>query len=106
MPEPRILVVRLGAMGDVIHALPAVASLKRSLPAAWIAWAIDPKWAVLLTNNPTVDEVLLFDRHSWPSIRAAWRHLRRVRFDVAVDLQGLIKSGLIVAASGAPERVG
>jgi heptosyltransferase-1 len=106
MSGPRILVVRLGAMGDVIHALPAVATLKRSFPAARLTWAIDPKWAVLLDGNPYVDEMLLFDRRDWSSVRAAWRALRRERYDTAIDFQGLIKSALLAAASGARDRIG
>src|SRR3974390_472336 len=106
MQSPRILGVRLGAMGDVIHALPAVATLKRSFPPARLTWAIDPKWAVLLEGNSSVDEMLLFDRRRWPSVRAAWQALRREHFDVGIDFQGLIKSALLAAASGARTRVG
>ena len=106
MSSPRILVVRLGAMGDVIHALPAVATLKRGFPSAHVTWVIDPKWAVLVEGNPYVDELLVFDRRRWPSVRAAWQALRRDRFDVAVDFQGLIKSALIATVSGARSRIG
>jgi heptosyltransferase-1 len=106
MPPSRILVVRLGAMGDVIHALPAVVTLKRNFPSARITWVIDPKWAVLLEDNPFVDEVLPFDPRNWSGIRGFWGALRRSRFDLAVDLQGLVKSALILAASGAARRVG
>jgi heptosyltransferase-1 len=93
-------------MGDVIHALPAVASLKQTFPAAHLAWMIDLKWAPLLHDNPYVDQVVLFDRRKLTSIRAAWSHLRKMNYDLAVDLQGLIKSAAIVAASGAGTRVG
>lgn len=106
MQSPRILVVRLGSMGDVIHALPAVATLKRSFPSAHLTWAIDPKWAVLIEGNPYMDEILLFDRHRWTSVREAWRRLRREQYDIAVDFQGLMKSALLVRASGARLRVG
>jgi heptosyltransferase-1 len=106
MTPYRILVVRLGAMGDVIHALPAVVSLKQTFPAAHLSWMIDPKWAPLLRDNPYVDQTVVFDRRRLAGIRAAWRHLRKMRYDLAVDLQGLIKSAAIVAASGAGIRVG
>ncbi len=106
MQPSRILVVRLGAMGDVIHALPAVVTLKRNFPSASITWVIDPKWAVLLDGNPFVDEVLPFDPRAWVSIHKLWSVLRRSRFDTAVDLQGLVKSAVIVGASGAPRRIG
>ncbi len=106
MPFSSVLVVRLGAMGDIVHALPAVATLKRSLPSARIAWVIDPKWMPLLAGNPYVDEVIAFNRREWGSVRALWSRLRRERFDVALDLQGLIKSAMIAAASGAGQRIG
>ena len=55
MNGPRILVVRLGSMGDVVAALPAVASLKHSIPHSRLAWVIEPKWSMLLQDNPYVD---------------------------------------------------
>lgn len=96
----RIAVVRLGAMGDVIHALPAVANLKR------VTWIIEPRWAPLLAGNPNVDEVILLNRRQWSSIREVWGKLRASSFALALDLQGLIKSALVVAATGAKRRVG
>lgn len=98
----RILVVRLGAMGDVIHTMPAVASLKR-IVGAEVVWAVEPKWAVLLQGNPNVDAVVEFDRKKWASVRAALAALRQKRFDMAVDFQGLIKSALVAKASGADD---
>ena len=90
----RILVIRLGSMGDVIHALPAVASFKRSFPDASVDWVIRPRWAPLLEGNPTVDTVIPFDR-SLACLRESLRRLRRERYGVAVDFQGLIQSALI-----------
>jgi heptosyltransferase I len=101
---PRILVVRLGSMGDVIAALPAVASLKHSIPHSKITWVIDPKWSVLLEGNPYVDSVLHLDRRTFTGLRQAWRDLRTARFDFAVDFQGLVKSAL-VATLARPERI-
>jgi heptosyltransferase I len=100
----RILVVRLGAMGDVIHALPAAASLKQSFPRCFLAWAIEPRWMPLLEGNPYLDEVMPVDRTSWRSLLALRRRLRAAKFDFAVDLQGLIKSALIASAAR-PERI-
>lgn len=100
----RILVVRLGAMGDVIHALPAVATLKHSFPQSRLVWAIEPKWAPLLEGNPFVDDVLPADRRDVWSLGGLWRRLRAERFDFAVDFQGLIKSALIAAAAQ-PQRI-
>ena len=76
MTGPRILVIRLGAMGDVIAALPAVASLKHSIPHSKITWVIEPKWSVLLEGNPYVDSVIHLDRRTLSSFRSAWRELR------------------------------
>ncbi|MBL8174428.1 MAG: glycosyltransferase family 9 protein [Bryobacterales bacterium] len=102
----RILIVRLGAMGDVIHTLPAAAALRRRYPGAHVAWAVEPRWAALLEGNAAIDEVVPLNRRQWGSIRAAWRQLRRERFDVAMDFQGLIKSALTARASGAKRIVG
>jgi heptosyltransferase-1 len=100
MPVSRILVVRLSSMGDVIHALPAVASLKHSFPESRVSWVIKKRWAPLLAGNPFVDEVIPFDRNA-SGIAALWRKLRAEAFDVAVDFQGLIQSAVIAAAGSA-----
>lgn len=104
MNAPRILVVRLGSMGDIIAALPAVASLKHSLPQAKITWAIEPKWTPLLEGNPHVDSVITFDRRTFNAWRRAWRELRAGRFDTVIDFQGLVKSALL-ATVARPERI-
>jgi heptosyltransferase-1 len=101
---PRILVVRLGSMGDVIAALPAVASLKHSIPHSKITWVIDPKWSLLLEGNPYVDSVVHLDRRTFTGLRNAWSQLRAAKFDFAVDFQGLVKSAL-VATLARPERI-
>ena len=104
MNGPRILVVRLGAMGDVITTLPAVASLKHSIAHSKLTWVIEPKWSVLLESNPYVDSVILLNRRTASGLKAAWRELRAEHFDLAVDFQGLIKSAL-VATAARPERI-
>ncbi|MBI2685800.1 MAG: glycosyltransferase family 9 protein [Acidobacteria bacterium] len=107
MADPvHILLVRLGAFGDVLHALPTAASMKRSIPGATITWAIDPRWQWLLDGNPDVDTVLPVNRHSRESLREAWRFFRERPVDIAVDVQGLIKSGLLVRAAHAKRRIG
>jgi heptosyltransferase-1 len=95
MPRRRILIVRLGAMGDIVHALPAVAALRRTFPGATIDWAIHPKWRGLLDANPLGATPVPFDRHNRPLCRAALAALRAARYDVAVDLQGLVQSALV-----------
>src|SRR5271157_4784780 len=89
-PKPQILVVRLGSMGDVIHALPAVATLKHGFPGSVLTWIVHPRWSPLLEGNPFIDRLIPFDRRSLRGIGEAWRLLRANRYDFAVDLQGLI----------------
>jgi heptosyltransferase-1 len=104
MSGPRILVIRLGAFGDVIHALPAVASLKHSIPHSKITWIVEPRWSVLLQDNPYVDSVILLDRGTLGGLRTAWSRLRDPGFDFVVDFQGLIKSALVASVARA-ERI-
>src|SRR5262245_17138211 len=101
----RILVIRLGSMGDVIHALPAVASLKHSYPRSHLSCIVTPRWAPLLEANPCIDEVIPYERTVDVS-RSAWTRLRSERYQLAVDLQGLIQSALIGAVSRADKIVG
>jgi heptosyltransferase-1 len=100
----RILVIRLGAMGDILHALPAAATLKHGFPGSHLTWAVEPKWAPLLDENPFVDCVTLVRRRSAAELWRSWRDLRSRPYDLAVDFQGLIKSALVARASGA-ERI-
>jgi heptosyltransferase-1 len=90
-------------MGDVIHALPAVATLKHSFPGSTLSWVVDRRWAPLVKDNPFVDRVILFER-SLHGLRETWRELRAGRFTLAVDLQGLVKSALVALAAH-PERI-
>jgi heptosyltransferase-1 len=91
-------------MGDILHVLPAVASLKQSFPGTTLAWAIEERWTPLLEGNPFVDEIITVERHSLRAILDLRRHLRQARFDIAVDFQGLLKSA-IVASFARPERI-
>lgn len=102
--DPGVLVVRLGSMGDVIHALPAVASLKHSFPGRHVSWVIDPRWACLLDGNPFVDQVVHLDRRTLSGVKHAWRELRARRYALAVDFQGLCKSAL-AASCARPDRI-
>ncbi len=102
--EPGILIVRLGAMGDVLHALPAAASLKHNFPAAPLTWVVEAAWAPLLEENPFVDRVIALDRRkpgTWWNTR---RELLRSRYSLAVDFQGLLKSAF-TASLARPEKI-
>lgn len=91
-------------MGDIIHCLPAVASLKHGIPKSHVTWVVEQRWAPLLADNPYLDRVVLLDRQSLSGLRAAWRDLRSQRYDIAVDFQGLVKSAL-VASAARPEKL-
>jgi heptosyltransferase-1 len=93
--SPAILVVRLGAMGDIIHTLPAAAALKAGHPHSHLAWVVEPKWAPLLEENPFVDRVLLLRRDSLAGLLASQRAICETNYDFAVDFQGLLKSALV-----------
>jgi heptosyltransferase-1 len=95
----KLLIVRLGAMGDVLHALPAAASLRQSFPGKKLVWITRPKWLPLLAGNPSIDEVLLFDRSSAARLWNSWRQIRKVRPLLAFDFQGLIQSALVGRAA-------
>jgi heptosyltransferase-1 len=104
MSQARILVVRLGAMGDIIHTLPAVASVKQSFPQSHLAWAVEERWMPLLEGNPFVDEVIAVGKRTLSNMLALRRRLRAGAFQTAIDFQGLLKSAL-TASFARPERI-
>ena len=104
-PVSRILVVRLGAMGDIIHTLPAAASLRASFPDARISWAVEPRWAPLLESNPSIDRLVEVDRRR-EGILGSLRHLRAEPYDLAIDFQGLIKSAVVARLARPTHIVG
>jgi heptosyltransferase-1 len=99
-----IVIVRLGAMGDIIHALPGAASLKHSFPEARVTWVVEPGWVPLLEENGFVDRIVVFRRKEPGSWRRTKDELRAEHYDLAVDFQGLTKSALI-ANIARPERI-
>ncbi len=98
-----ILIVRLGAMGDIIHSLPGAASLKHSFPGARITWVVSPQFAPLLEGSGFVDRLVMFRRNEPGSWKRTRDDLRAEHYDLAVDFQGLTKSALI-AHLARPER--
>jgi heptosyltransferase-1 len=128
-PGPqRILIVRLSSMGDVIHALPAVAALRAALPSATLGWLVEERWAELLCTLPTaragprspqrplVDAIhtvnlkrlrsSLPSSQTWERIAAGLSDLRAARYQVAIDLQGAARSAILARWSGAPTIYG
>jgi len=106
MHSQRFLLIRLGSMGDVIHALPAAAALHDTIPDAGIDWVIDPKWSRLLEGNPTITNAIALDRKSTVKILAGLAQMRAAKYTCAIDFQALYKSAVIAFASGAHRRIG
>jgi lipopolysaccharide heptosyltransferase I len=120
MAVRRIGIVKLSSLGDVVHALPVLAALRRALPGARLAWIVEAREAALLTGHPDLDDLVAVDTRRWrrqivrpaglaPVARAlggVLGRLRRLELDAAIDLQGLMKSGVITAMTSAPLRVG
>jgi heptosyltransferase-1 len=105
-PEERFLVVRLTALGDILHTVPAVAALRAAHRSAKIDWVVERKWAPVLEGSPALNEVIPFDRRSvWGAVECVER-LRENRYTCAIDFQGLYKSSILAALSGAPRRIG
>ena len=124
----RLLIVRLSAMGDVIHTLPAAQALRDAYPQAMIGWIIEERWAELLcargtarrgprsAQRPLVDWVHTVNLTGWrkslftiptlQEIARVWNDVRSVRYDVAVDLQGAIRSAVLARWSGTRVRYG
>jgi heptosyltransferase-1 len=110
----RILIVRLGAMGDVIHALPAASALRRDFPNARLDWVVESRWSDLI--SPGLANVLPTDtkswrKHwaratSWRSILELRRRLAELHYDTAIDLQGTLKSSVIAGWTRAPRVIG
>ncbi|MEN6372775.1 MAG: glycosyltransferase family 9 protein [Armatimonadota bacterium] len=101
-----ILIVRLSAIGDVVMTTAAVRMLRRRIPDARITWVVESKSAGILEGNPDVDETINFDRSGPASFLKLTQVLRKRQFDVALDFQGLARSALVTAASGAKRRIG
>ncbi|MBI5360354.1 MAG: glycosyltransferase family 9 protein [Planctomycetes bacterium] len=116
----RILVVRLGAFGDVVNTLPAFEALRHNFPHAFIGWLVEDKWKSLLEGYPGLDTIIPFEKstllknvksplkfpkaiaHSVPFIK----NLRKLDFDTAIDFHGNLKSGILTKLSGAKQRIG
>lgn len=100
--ESEFLIVRLSSLGDIIHALPAFSALRRCRPEAHISWAVEPRGGEILRLVPGLDRIIVLKKRGWR------KSLMPVRGKglIALDFQGLIKSGLIALLSGAGRRIG
>lgn len=111
----RILLIRGSSLGDIAHALPAALSLRRQLPAARLSWLVHRPYVPLLRALAPVDALLPFEREAlrpgkvWPLRRRLLgflRALRGARYHIVIDIQGLARTALFAAISGAPIRIG
>lgn len=109
MPDPasvnRLLIVRLGALGDIVHALPTAAALRRAFPSARLDWLVSAKHRAMLDLVPVIDRRIVIGAGAMSYVDAV-RELRRSRYDAALDLQGLIKSAALARSSGAARVIG
>jgi lipopolysaccharide heptosyltransferase I len=114
--SPKILIIKLSSLGDIIHTLPAFQSLRASFPEGRIDWLVECRLAFLLSAVPGIDHVIPIDtralrhtlvsRQSWHRLLEPIRRLRSVRYDAAIDFQGLIKTAVIGFGSRARMRIG
>ncbi|MGA2068960.1 MAG: glycosyltransferase family 9 protein [Thermoguttaceae bacterium] len=107
--RPRILIVRLSAIGDVIHGMPIACALRERFPDALLTWVVEERAADVLRGHAALDQLIVL-RHGWLKWPATvWRlrrQLRAMRLDVAVDVQGLSKAAIAAWLSGAKRRIG
>ena len=109
MESPRILIVRLSAIGDAIQTMPVACALRERFPQAFLAWAVESRAAALLHGHEAIDELILLPRGWLKSPGGVWRLRRKLhalRFDVAIDVQSLTKSAVLAWLSGARRRIG
>ena len=115
-PPGKILIIKPSALGDIVHSLPFLDTLKRCYPEAAIHWVVARGLHTFLEGHPLIDRLWIFDKEKWKKpgnlrttateLGAFAGGLRQERFDVSVDLSGLLRSGLITLAAGAPYRLG
>jgi heptosyltransferase I len=109
MKSPRILIVRLSAIGDAIQTMPVACALRERFPEAFLAWAVESRAAALLRGHESLDELIELPRGWLKSPRGVWRLRRRLhelQFDTAIDVQSLTKSAILAWLSGAKRRIG
>jgi lipopolysaccharide heptosyltransferase I len=109
----RLLIVKLGAIGDIVHTLPALSAIRRAFPRAEIGWVAEKRSVEILRDHPFIDRLFEIDTRRWRSglktrqilgeVGKELGGLRRAGYEIAIDFQGLIKSAAIAKASGASE---
>jgi heptosyltransferase-1 len=112
----KILVVKPSSLGDVVHSLPFLHAMKLRYPQAQVHWVIAKGLEGLLEGHPLIEKLIVINKDQWKNpakagntaleLAGLFKMLRRERYDIAVDLQGLLRSGIITMAAGAPVRIG
>jgi len=116
MAEKRILIVKMSAIGDVVHTIPAARAIKTAYPDSYLGWVIEDWAAPIIEGNPDIDAIFKVPKTAWKRSRSFFgkladilalrRQLRQHRFEIAFDFQGLTKSGFAARLSGAKTRIG
>lgn len=108
-----ILIVKLSAIGDVIHALPVSYALRQKYPTAHITWVVEPTAYEIVKHNPCVDEVILFQKKAFKTFKGFrenfkpfYKLLHQRKYDISIDLQGLFKSMAVVLTANAKKKIG
>jgi len=112
----KILIIKPSSLGDIVLALPTLSALRTSFPQAHISWLVRTQFAQLLENHPFLDDIVLFDREllgkAWCNVKAfssllsLVRRLKREKFDLVLDLQGLFRSAALGYICGCKRRYG
>jgi len=112
----RILLIKLSAVGDVVHTFPFLNRLRRQYPAARIDWVLKPAIAELVRHHPAIDNVVLYPHQASHGLRPGWQalaagtsliaELRSVRYELVIDLHGQLRTAILALATGAPKRIG
>ncbi len=116
----RILIIKLSAIGDVVQTLPALEAIKKTFPDSEITWVVEEAASGILEGHPLIDHLLISRRKTWirtlrnplacfrslGSVIGFFRELRGTRYDIAIDFQGLLKSGIVIGLSRAGRKIG
>jgi lipopolysaccharide heptosyltransferase I len=115
-PPRKILVIKPSSLGDVVHSLPFLNALRDSFPRAEIHWIIAKGLEGLLEGHPMINKLWIINKDEWKRIKGAgttikelrslFKSLKAEKYDIVIDLQGLLRSGIIAKATGAPLRIG
>jgi lipopolysaccharide heptosyltransferase I len=115
-PPQKILIIKPSSLGDIVHSLPFLNSLKDSFPKSEIHWIVAKGLECLLDGNPMVDRLLVINKDEWKKIaglrstikelRLLFKTIKNEKYDVVIDLQGLLRSGILAKVTGAAVRIG